>query len=197
MSESRRVGLKDESERERARRYISVRVTENERGCWVWNGYKLHFGHGQAKWAKYPRKAHRLAYAAFVGEPGELGVLHKCDNPPCCNPGHLFLGTKGDNNRDAHTKGRYSLRRQPPDRKIRRGTEHPCAKLSPLSILLALELMDAGMRIPQIAAALDVNSETLARVFRRMKWGGADLCKVIETARGERGSILRGEMEYA
>lgn len=55
-------------------------------------------------------KAHRLSYAVFVGEPGELAVCHRCDVPSCVNYEHLFLGTKGDNNKDASMKGRYMLR---------------------------------------------------------------------------------------
>jgi hypothetical protein len=98
----------------RARAYVllRVKVVDQERGCWEWQQNRLHGGHGQAKWRGYPIKAHRLAYAAFRGEPGEMGVLHECDNPGCCNPAHHFLGTKADNNRDAHKKGRYAKRQE-------------------------------------------------------------------------------------
>ena len=53
------------------------------------------------------RRAHRVAYAAFVGPiPIDPVVCHRCDNPPCCNPAHLFIGTRRDNNADMRVKGR-------------------------------------------------------------------------------------------
>ena len=111
MSAPRHVNL-DPSDVARARAYVLLRVAvpDQERGCWEWQQNRLHGGHGQAKWRRYPIKAHRLAYAAFRSEPGDLNVLHECDNPACCNPAHHFLGTKADNNRDAHAKGRYGKR---------------------------------------------------------------------------------------
>lgn len=53
-------------------------------------------------------RAHRLAYEVFVGDIGRFYVLHKCDNPKCCNPEHLFLGTAKDNHSDSQQKGRHS-----------------------------------------------------------------------------------------
>ena len=130
----------DPRDRLSAREYIQLRVdvmppTTLPTGCWEWRGYKLHFGHGQAKWAGYPHKAHRLSYAAFIEEPGDMGVLHKCDNPPCCNPEHLFLGTKGDNNQDAARKGRYALRQ---------GASEPLKRVSLESFWRCLDLLVCG-----------------------------------------------------
>lgn len=100
-----------------AREYIQARIkimppTTLPTGCWEWQMNKLHGGHGQGKFRGYPVKAHRLSYAAYRGEPGDMMVLHECDNAPCCNPEHLFLGTRADNNRDAHKKGRYARRQE-------------------------------------------------------------------------------------
>lgn len=73
--------------------------------CWPWNGYKDKNGYGKcgSEWA------HRLVYKKLVCliPKGKL-VLHKCDNPPCVNPAHLFLGTQKDNIQDMLSKGRYT-----------------------------------------------------------------------------------------
>ena len=75
--------------------------------CWPWTGPRFHFGHGAA-WVKGRQyRSHRFVWEATRGPiPDGLCVLHRCDNPPCCNPMHLFLGTKADNSHDRHAKGR-------------------------------------------------------------------------------------------
>lgn len=76
--------------------------------CWNWTAGTFHFGHGKFRLNGKMVKAHRLAYELLVGDfDKSLCVLHKCDNPRCVNPEHLFLGTKGDNNSDMTAKGRH------------------------------------------------------------------------------------------
>lgn len=79
--------------------------------CWPWQGGHVARGYGHTTWSDdYVRTeimAHRQAYEFEVGPIAEgLQVCHKCDNPPCCNPAHLFLGTPSENLVDAYTKGR-------------------------------------------------------------------------------------------
>jgi hypothetical protein len=63
-------------------------------------------GYGRVWTGTHAGFAHRAAFELGHGQsPGEAMVCHRCDNPPCCNPAHLFLGTRGDNNRDARDKG--------------------------------------------------------------------------------------------
>ena len=79
-------------------------------GCWPWQGSRTPNGYGRhaAGWTSY---AHRVAYRYTFGPFAlDLDVLHRCDNPPCCNPAHLFLGTARDNLRDASAKGRTARR---------------------------------------------------------------------------------------
>ncbi|MDP9301284.1 MAG: HNH endonuclease [Actinomycetota bacterium] len=75
--------------------------------CWPWMGSRIPFGHGRFAVDGRLVAAHRFAYELLVGPiPEGLCVLHRCDNPPCCNPDHLFLGTIADNNADMIAKGR-------------------------------------------------------------------------------------------
>ena len=76
--------------------------------CWPWTGTTDRAGYGEIHLAGNKRmRAHRLSYELHVGPlSASMVVCHRCDNPPCVNPAHLFLGTTLDNNRDRHAKGR-------------------------------------------------------------------------------------------
>jgi hypothetical protein len=84
-------------------------------GCWEWQAGKFRNGYGMFGAGRFPdgrsdtRYTHRVAYELTHGPiPNGLQVLHTCDNPPCCNPAHLQLGTHLDNMQDSARKGRKS-----------------------------------------------------------------------------------------
>lgn len=81
-------------------------------GCWEWIGKRHRCGYGviQIGGKKGPEKrTHRIAWELSNGPiPPGLMVLHKCDNRPCVNPSHLYLGTAKDNMRDTMERGPYS-----------------------------------------------------------------------------------------
>jgi hypothetical protein len=80
-------------------------------GCWIWLGARNNQGYGNfgsQRLRPRHRKAHRISWELAHGAiPPGLCVLHHCDNPPCVNPDHLFLGTKQDNVDDMMRKGRH------------------------------------------------------------------------------------------
>lgn len=84
-------------------------IIKNKEECWEYSMSLDRDGYGQFWMQKHMHKAHRIAWIIDHGKiPDGLCVLHSCDNPPCCNPWHLFLGTKKDNAKDMASKGRNS-----------------------------------------------------------------------------------------
>lgn len=80
-------------------------------GCWVWTGKRSREGYGRFSLDGRLVNAHRWSWERAVGPiPNGLLVCHHCDNPPCVNPEHLFVGTIQDNTRDMLAKGRGNTR---------------------------------------------------------------------------------------
>ncbi len=96
---------------------LSSKIKAMPGGCWYWVGALGSAGYGRfhIQGSGHPGKwglAHRLSWELHVGPiPEGLCVLHHCDVRNCVNPGHLFLGTKGDNARDCARKGRAANRK--------------------------------------------------------------------------------------
>lgn len=76
--------------------------------CLVWSLGKTEAGYGQVCIDSKIYYAHRLSHEIFIGALGKLSALHKCDNPACWKPGHLFSGTQQDNIADMKAKGRHA-----------------------------------------------------------------------------------------
>ena len=100
----KRVGRPETPLALRMWRKVSI---DSASGCWNWTASKDRDGYGETSIRGKNIRAHRAAWLLHTGEhPGRMLVCHKCDNPSCVNPDHLFLGTALDNNRDRHRKGR-------------------------------------------------------------------------------------------
>jgi hypothetical protein len=105
---------KDGIPRKSGRKLNSVttfqRLIDKSGDCWVWKGSVNHANYGMYKFNGKFRLAHRLSYEIHIGSiPSGMLVCHKCDNPSCVNPDHLFLGTQKDNINDCVAKGRNAI----------------------------------------------------------------------------------------
>lgn len=87
-----------------ARFWSHVDRSDHE-GCWEWTGGRYR-GYGITSMKRVRCRSHRVAFALAHQEAPALNVLHTCDNPPCVNPNHLFLGNHAANMRDRNMKGR-------------------------------------------------------------------------------------------
>lgn len=91
--------------------------------CWEWRAGKNRTGYGLFGVDKGSKLSHRIALRfSGVDVPDGMFVCHRCDNPPCCNPAHLFLGTQFDNMRDCSAKGRVFAQAHP--ERLSRGDAH-------------------------------------------------------------------------
>ena len=134
-------------------------------GCWNWEAYKDRDGYGRIVNAGKKRGAHRIAYQLYVGEiPDELQVLHRCDNPSCVNPAHLFLGTVADNMHDCMNKGRFTLPVH------LSGGKAGGAKLTEEQVKTIREMRAAGVMQNDIAREFGVVRHTISRIVHHYSW---------------------------
>jgi hypothetical protein len=150
---------------------------EKTDGCWLWRGAHDEKGYGRLIMLGDHIGAHRASWVITNGAiPDGLYVCHKCDNPPCVNPAHLFLGTHDENMADAIQKGR--LRKSAhPDRLwlTRFGENHPRAKLTERDVLKIRELYAAGgVRMADIAEQFGISKTQTRSVIRGLRWSHLD-----------------------
>lgn len=146
--------------------------------CWVWTGTKSGIGYGRFGFKKQAFAAHRLAFFLEYGiDPGDLLVCHKCDNPPCCNPNHLFLGTHLDNVRDCISKKRHCFgERKSKAMKAREfsGPHNPNCVLSEQEVHMIREHFNNGMTQTALAPIFGVSQAHISKIVRRVWWKHLD-----------------------
>lgn len=132
--------------------------------CWPWKAYrqgrKTPYGRIGYKEGKLIL-AHRLSWIIHNGDPGNLHVLHKCDNTLCVNPNHLFLGTHQDNMKDKVSKNRQSSLP---------GTNHPMVKLSEENVYEIRKRLSAGETLKSIAKIYGVHYSTIGYIKNGKLW---------------------------
>lgn len=143
--------------------------------CLAWNKGKLKAGYGKIKWKRKTVLAHRASYSAFNGPiPDELCVCHKCDNPSCVNPEHLFLGTYLENNLDKKEKGRGAAgdrhgSKTKPER-FCRGERTPTSKVTTNEVIEIRKLRDLGWKHEDIAKHYNIKRAAISHIVNRRNW---------------------------
>jgi hypothetical protein len=152
-------------------RYWAKVVKRGPDECWDWSGSKEVHGYGQLRIKGRSTKAHRFSYELHFGPiPNGLDCLHKCDNPPCTNPNHLFLGTAKDNADDMNAKGRGS---KPPIQHMK-GETHPLAQFTNAQVREFREqfaLVDTSIR--QFALLHNISPKTMRKILRNITYQSA------------------------
>lgn len=135
--------------------------------CWPWTGRNRHqFGYGVI-WDKRlgrAEEAHRVAWRLANGPiPDGHFVLHNCDNPPCCNPAHLYTGTQKQNIADIYSRGRQS-------KWNRRGEANSFAKLTDDAVREIRRLSAAGLKPTEIGRRYGVERTSIKNVLAGRTW---------------------------
>jgi hypothetical protein len=127
--------------------------------CWLWLASITHDNYGRFSLQQKQVMAHRMAWQLTNGEiPNGFCVCHSCDNPPCCNPKHLWLGTHIDNQQDMCAKFR------------RNGVINGNAKLSDTAVIKIRGLYEMGWNQRKIAKMYGVHRKTVSRIITRKNW---------------------------
>jgi hypothetical protein len=139
-----------------ARYWSKVNKTDE---CWIWTAATTR-GYGVITIARQLHYAHRLGWEIANGPiPVGLHVLHRCDNPPCVRPEHLFLGTAAENLRDAAKKHRMSS-----------GEQRSNHKATEADVLKMRDLHRQGLNARQMADQFPIGERTIRKILARRNW---------------------------
>ena len=157
------------TDRERIYKMTEIDVTSM---CWNWigtlkgktklNGYGSVTVGSRVDNTRKTISAHRFSYLTFKGEiPNGMFVCHKCDNPRCVNPSHLFLGTRQDNVDDRERKGRNI---------VPSGESHGYSKLTELQVLLIRQMRVDGIKRRDITKTTGISKSLIKSVLLYKTW---------------------------
>lgn len=139
------------------------KVRKRRSGCWEWLASKNQDGYGKFRYESGIGSTHRISWVLTNGEiPDKLHVLHKCDNPSCVNPDHLFLGTNKDNMIDKMQKGRTA---------DFSGEKNPISKLTDLDVIRIRTLFNSGERTrKELREEYQVSKSLIKMVIDKTTW---------------------------
>ena len=130
--------------------------------CWEWFGPKNESGYGHLTFGGKIYLTHRFSYKYFFGGiPENMYVCHKCDNPSCVNPKHLFIGTPNDNVQDKMQKQRH---------RVLKGFDNSCSKLNKEILLKIRDKLNKGEKGAHIAKEFNLSPMTISNIKLNKSW---------------------------
>jgi hypothetical protein len=139
-------------------------------GCLEWTGSRHTAGYGYISLGSKPVLVHRVAWELTNGAiPDGLFICHHCDNPPCYEPAHLFLGDSLANGQDMAQKGRTKLQKHP--ELAPRGEQHPLTTLTDEQVREIRRLRAEGMILKDLGARFGVHLSTIHLIVKGKHWG--------------------------
>jgi hypothetical protein len=144
--------------------WLAKRIVKSDHGCWLWQGALMPNGYGRMSFRMHNDYSHRHFFRFFIGEIGNMHVLHRCDVRRCVNPDHLFLGTHIDNMRDMNSKGRRVACGFP-------GEHNPRAKLTDDQVDELRALFDSGASIRSLMARFGIGRTQTRYLAKRITRG--------------------------
>lgn len=136
--------------------------------CWPWQRCTNRKGYGAVAWGGQHYGAHVLAFMLHHNLPRpNKQVCHSCDNPACCNPSHLFLGTQADNEADKKRKGRSLV-----------GSRNPSAKLTDAQAREIHQRRTSGEKLEPLASAFGVHPMVIVSIAKGRTWKHLDFPEI-------------------
>jgi hypothetical protein len=158
-------------------RFWSKVDSSNPDGCWLWLGHKTKRGYGLFSYQGRETTAHRVALILSGVELGGLEAAHRCDNPPCVRPSHLFPATHLENQQDMARKGRAASGDRSgmrhPNRHTHPGASQPGeknaqAKLTEDQVRFIRASSEPGI---DLARRYGVQQSQISRIRKGQRWG--------------------------
>ncbi len=157
---SKTINIPPMTEKQVNRFWSKIAITANSNKCWNWQAVK-HRGYGSFSIGYTTVVSTRVSYYLhYKIDPIGKSVLHKCDNPSCCNPNHLFLGTPNDNSKDMVNKNRQAF-----------GESVKTSKLNENDIIDIRKIYaDGKLTQEQIGDIYGVSKTTIRRIVIKTIW---------------------------
>lgn len=128
--------------------------------CWEWQACRNKYGYGTFGLQSKIYLSNRIAYYIAYGEPGKQRVLHECNNPPCCNPKHLHVGTHQENMKKIFLEGRCE----------RRGEFNPRANIYNEIATKVRKLHLQGIAQAEIARLIGIDKTAIWRIVNNQAY---------------------------